>query len=302
MIHFNCPHCDKAIRVRDETAGRKGKCLGCGETIQVPQNSLRIASPTTTEMPNAISLDKGEGGSMIKSVVREWDEEEQEWVLADTQWDEEEQEWVPLAEWEPEGLVDMLLGEDEDESDEEESVENVFCPTGPGGGVDASCSPGKAGGAHAAAAVSGGAHIADGGDGIKHLPQDHGKYFKKEVAAKAKYAEVPIDSLQAIRAREDGIKNANGFMRDAYDGKGSPREPISVIKDGSISMAEKAVYKISDGVILRGHSQDRPLLAWIGNEWKTYPGITSDWLYDAVAATPQEIKDAGIDESDANFR
>lgn len=61
-------------------------------------------------------------------------------------------------------------------------------------------------------------------------------------------------------------------------------------------MAEKAIYKISDGVVLRGHSQDQPLLAWIGGEWKTYSGITSDWLYDATAATPQEIKDAGIDK------
>lgn len=139
MIHFNCPHCDKAIRVRDEAAGRKGKCLGCVETIQVPQNSLRIASPTTTEMPNAVSLEKGEGSSMIKSVLTEWDEEEEQWVLADTQWDEEEQEWVPLDEWEPEGLIDMLLRENNDE----ESVENTFCPTGDGGGVDPTCSPGQ---------------------------------------------------------------------------------------------------------------------------------------------------------------
>lgn len=263
MIHFNCPHCDKAIRVRDEAAGRKDKCLGCGETIQVPQNSLRIASPTTTEMPNAVSLEKGEGGSMKNVVLTEWDEEEQEWVLADTQWDEEEQEWVPIEELSDAFIAEMRERSDEieDDDDEEESVENVFCPTGPGGGVDASCSPGKASGAH----IAGGG----GGDGIQHLPQDHGRYFKKEVAAKAKYAEVPIGSLQAIRAREDGIKNANGFMRDAYDGKGAPREPISVIKDGSISMAEKAVYKVSDGVILLGHSLDQPLLAWVRTRPRT---------------------------------
>lgn len=84
MIHFNCPHCDKAIRVRDEAAGRKGKCLGCGATIQVPKNSVRIASPTTTEMPNAVSLEKGEGGR-TKTVITEWDEEAEEWVAVKDQ-------------------------------------------------------------------------------------------------------------------------------------------------------------------------------------------------------------------------
>ena len=36
MIHFNCPRCGNAIKVKDEIAGRRGKCRGCGETIQVP--------------------------------------------------------------------------------------------------------------------------------------------------------------------------------------------------------------------------------------------------------------------------
>lgn len=40
MIHFNCPNCNKAIRVRDEAAGKKGKCLGCGEMIRVPQATV----------------------------------------------------------------------------------------------------------------------------------------------------------------------------------------------------------------------------------------------------------------------
>ena len=195
---------------------------------------------------------------MIKSVVREWDEEEEEWVLADTQWDEEEQEWVPLAEWEPEGLISMLLGED----DEEESVENVFCPTGPGGGVDASCSPGKGGSA----------------GGIHTLPEDHGKYFKKEVAAKAKYAEVPIGSLQATRAREDGIKNANGHMRDAYDGKNTVREPISVVKDGD-------GYRVLDGNSTFANAKRAG--------WKTMPVQVFETEADAKAHEKQQ-KDAKL--------
>lgn len=36
MIRFKCPHCGKAIKVKDEGAGKKGKCHGCGEVIRVP--------------------------------------------------------------------------------------------------------------------------------------------------------------------------------------------------------------------------------------------------------------------------
>ena len=36
MIRFNCPHCEKSIRVKGEAAGRKGKCPGCGQTVRVP--------------------------------------------------------------------------------------------------------------------------------------------------------------------------------------------------------------------------------------------------------------------------
>lgn len=37
MINFDCPHCGKAIKVKDEAAGMKGKCLGCGEVIDIPK-------------------------------------------------------------------------------------------------------------------------------------------------------------------------------------------------------------------------------------------------------------------------
>ncbi len=52
MIHFQCPYCNKAIKVRDEAAGRTGKCLGCGKTIQVPQSAVLIDRPPTTEKLN----------------------------------------------------------------------------------------------------------------------------------------------------------------------------------------------------------------------------------------------------------
>lgn len=35
-IHFRCPHCDKAIAVAVQHAGKQGKCPGCAELLQVP--------------------------------------------------------------------------------------------------------------------------------------------------------------------------------------------------------------------------------------------------------------------------
>ncbi len=33
---FNCPKCDKRIKVDDGKAGKKGKCPGCGEILAIP--------------------------------------------------------------------------------------------------------------------------------------------------------------------------------------------------------------------------------------------------------------------------
>ena len=106
----------------------------------------------------------------------------------------------------------------------ERSESRAYCAGGEGSGIDPSCGGGGGGG---------------GGKTAK-LPQDHGKYFTKVVAPSAKYDEVPIGALDAIRARPDGIANANKFMREAYEGKNSPREPISVVKSGDR-------YKVMDG-------------------------------------------------------
>lgn len=77
---------------------------------------------------------------MKNVVLTEWDEEEQEWVLADTQWDEEKQEWVPAADLLDESIDQVLKSSDEAD---DEAVENVFCPTKKGGGIDPTCSPGQ---------------------------------------------------------------------------------------------------------------------------------------------------------------
>src|SRR5439155_4482337 len=35
-ISLSCPTCDKTLKVKDELAGRKVKCPGCGEAVPVP--------------------------------------------------------------------------------------------------------------------------------------------------------------------------------------------------------------------------------------------------------------------------
>src|SRR6476660_9932428 len=36
-IQVTCEKCGKQLRVKDEYAGRKGKCPACGAVIQIPQ-------------------------------------------------------------------------------------------------------------------------------------------------------------------------------------------------------------------------------------------------------------------------
>src|SRR5262245_1100625 len=35
-IHFRCPNCDRAVSVAIQAAGKRGKCPGCGQSVQVP--------------------------------------------------------------------------------------------------------------------------------------------------------------------------------------------------------------------------------------------------------------------------
>jgi uncharacterized Zn finger protein (UPF0148 family) len=35
-MRFSCPHCGKALNVKDEYAGKKAKCPGCRNLIRVP--------------------------------------------------------------------------------------------------------------------------------------------------------------------------------------------------------------------------------------------------------------------------
>ena len=38
-IEFPCPECSHVVRTPDQTAGKKGRCPGCGMVVQIPLRS-----------------------------------------------------------------------------------------------------------------------------------------------------------------------------------------------------------------------------------------------------------------------
>lgn len=39
MISFDCPHCGKNLKTKDDKAGMKSKCPGCGEIVKIPSST-----------------------------------------------------------------------------------------------------------------------------------------------------------------------------------------------------------------------------------------------------------------------
>ena len=51
-LKFTCPHCRKGIRVKEEFAGKKGKCPACQQVLTIPGVTRSPAAPSakvTTE-------------------------------------------------------------------------------------------------------------------------------------------------------------------------------------------------------------------------------------------------------------
>src|SRR5262249_2799885 len=52
MITFACPHCSRALKVKEELAGKKAKCPACGQPVTIPGSvrvgkaSAQVESPT----------------------------------------------------------------------------------------------------------------------------------------------------------------------------------------------------------------------------------------------------------------
>ena len=60
MISFVCPACNKQLKVKDELAGKKGKCPGCGKPIMVPENRATALSEPGKRSPVAGAATEGE--------------------------------------------------------------------------------------------------------------------------------------------------------------------------------------------------------------------------------------------------
>jgi serine/threonine protein kinase len=65
MICFACPGCRKQFKVKDELAGKKGKCPGCGATITIPADgqepaSAVLPSATVSTAPDPRPVGDGE--------------------------------------------------------------------------------------------------------------------------------------------------------------------------------------------------------------------------------------------------
>lgn len=47
MIAFTCPTCHKTFRVKEELAGKKAKCSGCGQIMQLPSLPTHVIGPSS---------------------------------------------------------------------------------------------------------------------------------------------------------------------------------------------------------------------------------------------------------------
>lgn len=52
VINFNCPHCNFAIRVPENAAGKKGVCKFCGHDVQVPTAQSETREPLSSSPPS----------------------------------------------------------------------------------------------------------------------------------------------------------------------------------------------------------------------------------------------------------
>jgi hypothetical protein len=50
-IRFACDGCGKAFSVKDDLAGKKGKCTACGAAMMIPMASVFVANLTPAPMP-----------------------------------------------------------------------------------------------------------------------------------------------------------------------------------------------------------------------------------------------------------
>lgn len=50
-MKFQCEQCNKLLTVKDELAGKRAKCPGCGHVLSIPCTPMNNATPTTPTTP-----------------------------------------------------------------------------------------------------------------------------------------------------------------------------------------------------------------------------------------------------------
>ncbi len=97
MIKFNCKSCNQGITVKDELAGRQGKCPACKALLTVPNASVtapseaapRPAPPAAAVQKPGTSRPSGKKGGVDEDDVVEAEEAEEEVEAAEVVEDEE---------------------------------------------------------------------------------------------------------------------------------------------------------------------------------------------------------------------
>jgi len=87
------------------------------------------------------------------------------------------------------------------------------------------------------------------------LPEDHSRYFLPHPQQKV----IPISSLTPTHVQEKGLRNAEGFMRQAYNGEIARRKPITVSKRPG------GGWNVEDG--------NSTMLTAKRHGWKTIPAV-----------------------------
>jgi hypothetical protein len=64
MIHFECQHCHRAVRVADTFSGKQGRCPHCDEVVQIPTTQA-ISALAAALASDAADTDAGGTGVRI---------------------------------------------------------------------------------------------------------------------------------------------------------------------------------------------------------------------------------------------
>jgi len=62
-MKFNCPHCQKALNVKDEIAGKKGKCPSCGGAVTIPEPEIGVLPDGPLQQKQTPPQEQGSGPS-----------------------------------------------------------------------------------------------------------------------------------------------------------------------------------------------------------------------------------------------